>query len=252
MIDLTPILGLGLLLMRPGALLLASPAFGGLYAPAQVKIGLTFFLALAMLPTTAVPVAGSVAGLTGIIARELAIGFSLALAIRVLIGAAEFGGNIASFQMGLSYAAIVDPASGVRNNVLAMLYANIALVTFLLTNAHHAFLRALRDSYASLPIGAGQIGASVPQAVIGLLGLVFTFGVRLAAPLVVVLLIAELALALVARSAPALNLMVVSAPVRLLLGLLLLGVVVPSAVGILTGLSGTVLEAGVRTAEAFR
>jgi flagellar biosynthetic protein FliR len=251
-IDLTPILGLGLLLMRPGALLLASPAFGGLYAPAQVKVGLTFFLALAMLPTTAVPVAGSVAGLTGIIARELAIGFSMALAIRVMIGAAEFGGNLASFQMGLSYAAIVDPASGVRNNVLAMLYANVALVTFLLTNAHHAFLRALRDSYVSMPMGSGAIGASVPAAVTALLGLVFTVGVRLAAPLVVVLLIAELALALVSRSAPALNLMVVSGPVRLLIGLLLLGVVAPAVVGVISAMSQTALEAGVRTAEAFR
>jgi flagellar biosynthetic protein FliR len=251
-IDLTPILGIGLLLMRPGALLLASPAFGGMYAPAQVKIGLTFFLALAMLPTTAVPVTGSAAGLTGVIARELAIGLSMGLAVRVLIGAAELGGNLASFQMGLSYAAIVDPASGVRNNVLAMLYGNVALVTFLLTNAHHAFLRALRDSYVSMPIGGGAIGASMPEAVTTLLGLVFTVGVRLAAPLVIVLLIAELALALVSRSAPALNLMVVSAPVRLLLGLLLLGVVAPAAVGILTGMSDTVLQAGVKTAEAFR
>jgi flagellar biosynthesis protein FliR len=251
-IDLTPILGLGLLLMRPGALLLASPVFGGLYAPAQVKIGLTFFLALAMLPTTAVPVAASVAGLTGLVARELAIGLSLAFAIRVLMAAAEFGGNLASFQMGLSYSAIIDPSSGVRNNVLAMLYANVALVTFLLTNAHHAFLRALRDSYVSLPMGGGQIGASIPGAVTTLLGLVFSFGVRLAAPLVIVLLVAELALALVSRSAPALNLMVVSGPVRLLLGLLLLGVVAPAAVGILSGMSDTVLQAGVRTAEAFR
>jgi flagellar biosynthetic protein FliR len=251
-IDLTPILGAGLLLMRPGALILSSPAFGGLYAPAQLKIGLTFFLALAMLPTTAVPVTASVAGLTGVVARELAIGISMGLAIRVLVGAAEFGGNLASFQMGLSYSAIVDPATGVRNNVLAMLYANVALVTFLLTNAHHAFLRALRDSYVSMPMGGGAIGDSVPAAVTTLLGLVFTIGVRLAAPLIIVLLIAELALALVARSAPALNLMVVSAPVRLMLGLLLLGVVAPAAVGILTGMSGTVLQAGVRTAEAFR
>ena len=126
------------------------------------------------------------------------------------------------------------------------------MVTFLLTNAHHAFLRALRDSYERLPIGAGQIGASLPQAVIELLGLVFTFGVRLAAPLIVVLLVAELALGLVARAAPALNLMVVGAPVRLLLGLVLLGVVAPAAIGVLDSLSGTVLQLGVRAAEAFR
>src|SRR5690606_16937578 len=134
----------------------------------------------------------------------------------------------------------------------ATLYANLAMVTFLLLNAHHAFLRALRDSYQSLPIGMGHIGGSLPGAVVGLLGLVFAFGVRLAAPLVVVLLVTEVGMALIARSAPALNLMAVGAPVRIIVGLVLLGFVLPAAVGALSGVSTTVLQAGVRAAEAFR
>jgi flagellar biosynthetic protein FliR len=251
-IDLSPILALGLLLVRPGALIMASPAFGGVYAPAPVKIGLILFLALALTPVTAPPAIGSGAGLAIVIARESAIGIALALGTRVLFAAAEFAGHLAGFQMGLSYSAIVDPASGVRNNVLATLYSNVAMVTFLLTNAHHAFLRALRDSYDRLPIGSGAIGASLPQSVTAMLGLVFSVGTRLAAPVIIVLLICELALALVARSAPALNLMVVSAPVRLAIGLILLGVVTPAAVGVLAGFSSTVLQAGLRAADAFR
>jgi flagellar biosynthesis protein FliR len=81
---------------------------------------------------------------------------------------------------------------------------------------------------------------------------VFSFGTRLAAPLVLVLVITEIALALVARSAPALNLMAVGAPVRIIIGLVLLGFVAPAAVGVLSGISGTVLQAGVHAAEAFR
>src|SRR5205085_10321586 len=108
------------------------------------------------------------------IAREMAIGLALSLATRDLMAAAEMGGHLAGFQMGLSYAATIDPASGVRNNVLSTLYSNVAMVTFLLTNTHHAFLRALRDSYDRLPIGVGQIGASLPQAITGMLGLVFS------------------------------------------------------------------------------
>jgi len=251
-IDLTPLLAMGLLLVRPGTLILASPTFGGVYAPAQVKIGLTLFLALALLPVAAVPQTGSPVLLTILVAREMAIGVALALAIRVLVSAAEFAGNLAGFQMGLSYSAIIDPASGVRNNVLSMLYGNVAMVTFLVTNAHHAFLRALRDSYESLPIGAGQVGASLPQAIMGMLAIVFTFGARLAAPMVVVLVVTELALGLIARSAPALNLMAVGSSVRLILGLVLLGFVAPAAVGVLSGMTGTVLQIGVRAKEAFR
>jgi flagellar biosynthetic protein FliR len=182
----------------------------------------------------------------------MAIGLALGMSIRALVAAAELAGQLAGFQMGLSYAAIVDPQSGVRNNLLSALYANIAIITFLLMNGHHAFLRALRDSYESLPMGVGHIGNSLPGAVMMLLGLVFSFGLRLAAPLVLVLVITEIALALVARSAPALNLMAVGAPIRIIIGLVLLGFVAPAAVGVLSGISGSVLQAGVRAAEAFR
>lgn len=252
MIDFTPFLGIGLLLVRPGALILGAPTFGGTYAPPQVRIGLTLFIALMLLPTTPVPAAPTTVGLVAIVARETAIGLSLAMAIRVLIGAAEFAGHLAGTQMGLAYSATVDPASGVRNTTVAILYSNIAVVTFFAVNAHHVFLRALGESYAQIPIGPGQIAASLPQAVMAMLGLVFTFAVRLAAPFIVVLAIVELAMALVARSAPALNLMLLGAPMRVIIGLILLGLAAPAAVGVLSGMSGAILQLGVRTAEAFR
>jgi flagellar biosynthetic protein FliR len=251
-IDLTPFLAFGLLLVRPGALILGSPSFGGVYAPAQVKIALTVLLAIALLPSATMPPTGSAVGLSIMVARETAIGLALGLSIHALVAAAELAGHLAGFQMGLSYSAIVDPASGVRNNVLASLYGNIAIVVFLLTNAHHAFLRALGQSYESLPIGAGHIGDSLPQSVMALLGFVFAFGVRLAAPVIVVLVVTELGLAIVARAAPALNLMAVGAPVRLILGLILLGFVAPAAVGVLAGASGNVLQLGAHLADAFR
>ncbi len=252
MIDLAPFLGLGLMLVRPGTLMLAAPTFGGTYAPAQVKVALTVLLAVSLMPLVNVPVVSSTVGLTAVVAREMAIGLALALAIRALVAAAEFGGHLAGFQMGLSYSALVDPASGVRNELLAVLYANIATFVFLMTNAHHAFLQALSRSYQSLPIGGGQIGDSLPSAVTALLVLVFSLGLRLAAPLVVVLIITELGLALVARSAPALNLMAVGAPFRLIVGLILLGFVAPAAVGVFSSAPAGVLQLGVRIAEAFR
>jgi flagellar biosynthetic protein FliR len=251
-IDLTPFLGIGLLLVRPGALILGAPTFGGMYAPAQVRIGLAVFLALTLLPTTPVPASLSAVGLVAIVAREAAIGFSLAMAIRVLIGSAEFAGHLAGTQMGLAYSATVDPSSGVRNTTVAILYTNIAMVTFFAVNAHHVFLRALGESYTQIPIGAGQIAPSLPQAVMTMLGLIFTFAVRLAAPFIVVLAIVELAMALVARSAPALNLMLLGAPMRVIIGLILLGLAAPAAVGVLSGMSSAVVQIGVRTAEAFR
>lgn len=252
MIDATPLLHLGLLLVRPGTLILAAPPFGSTFAPPAVKIGLTVLLALTLIPLVDVPAAASSLGLAGTVAREFAIGLAMALAIRALIAAAEFGGHLIGFQMGLGYSAIVDPQAGVRNNLLGALYANVAVVTFLIANGHHAFLQALSDSYARLPIGGGHISATLPQSVASLLGLIFTLGVRLAAPVVVVLLVTELAMALMARSAPALNLLADGASVRLIIGLLLLAVMVPTAFSVLAGYATPVLEAGARAADAMR
>ena len=102
MIDLTPVLRFGLLLVRPGMVVMTAPALGGIYVPPHVKIGLTGLIAFGLLPSVSVPPTGSDVSLTVMIARELAIGMSLALVTRALFVAAEFAGHLAGFQIGFS------------------------------------------------------------------------------------------------------------------------------------------------------
>jgi flagellar biosynthesis protein FliR len=251
-IDLSPLLAIGLLMVRPGTLILGAPSFGGMYAPAQVKVALTLFIGVALMPFAAVPQADSTVSLVLIVGREMAIGLALGLAINAMVAAAEMAGHLAGFQMGLSYSAIIDPASGVRNNVVSSLYGMLLTIVFLVTNAHHGFLRALGQSYEAMPIGAGHIGASLPQSIMALLGLVFTFGLRVAAPIVAVLVITELGLGLISRAAPSLHLSMFSAPLKLLVGLVLLGAIAPAVVTVFSGSLGSVLQLGVRFAEVFR
>jgi flagellar biosynthetic protein FliR len=252
MMDAAPLAHFALLLVRPGMLIVAAPAFGGTYAPAQVKIGLTVLIAIALAPTTALPEAGPALSLGVVVLREIAIGLALAMAIRALVAGAELAGQLIGFQIGLSYSATVDPQSGVRNSLISTLYGNLTVFTFFLMNAHHAFFRAVAQSYTTLPIGVGSVDRDMPQVVVHLLGLVFTLGARLAAPIVAVLLVAELALGLLSRSAPSLNLMAISPSIRALIGLLVLAVVAPSVVSVVAGLSDTVVQLGAEAAQAFR
>jgi len=251
-IDVTTLLRLGLLLVRPGMLILVAPAFGGHWAPAQVKIGLILIIGLALAPNTAIPPVGTSIGLAVVVLHETAIGFALGLAIRALLAAAELGGQLSGFQMGLSYGATVDPQSGVRNPMLSTLYSNLTLMTFFLVNAHHAFLRALHQSYVALPIGMGGIDGSMPQIVVRMFALVFVLGVRIAAPILAVMIVTEVGLGFLARSAPSLNLMAVGPSVRAIVGLLLLVLAVPAIVGLVGGVSDSVVQLGVEAAKAFR
>jgi flagellar biosynthetic protein FliR len=251
-IELPPITRLALLLVRPGLLLLTTPLFGGAYAPAMLKVGLTVTIAVALIPLVPLPETLGATGLAVVVTREALIGLALGFAIRVLVAGAEFAGHLAGFQLGFTYASIVDPQSGVRNGVLSALYGTVTIVVFFAIDAHHDVLRALVRSFEALPVGGGHVGDGLAILVMRLLGLVFIVGSQLAAPVIIVLLVTELALGLVARAAPSMNLMAQGFPIRLIVGLLTLATVVKIIPGVVAGALPRALELGARVAATFR
>lgn len=249
--DLSPVLVFALALIRPSLLVVGTPIFGGTYTPPAVRIGLIVVLGAFMAPVIGVPRSIEPGMFLVVVVREMLTGFALALSVRILISGAELGGYLTGFQLGLSYAALIDPQSGVRNNILAALYGSIAMLVLLLTDGHHELLRALAASYEALPIGGGGVAAGLGELVARMFGLMFTLGVRLAAPLIVTLLLVEVSLGVMARVAPTLNLMVTAAPVRLLIGWMALAFTVRVIPDIITRAFPQALQLGARTAAAL-
>jgi len=251
--DFNVVATFGLLLVRPGMVVMITPGMGGLYAPTPVKVGLTVLLALALAPSVAVPSVVGAFPLGGVVLREVAIGLCLAFVVRALVAGAALAGHLAGFQIGFSYGATIDPQSGVRNTMLATLYGSIATIGFLAINGHHEVLRALSASYAALPIGPGNaIDASLVGSVRDILGLVFIVGVRIAAPVVIVILMVELAVGLIARSSPSLSFMVIGFPLRLIVGLLLVAALVPTIPAVTNSLVERAMVLAAGAATAFR
>jgi len=243
---------IGILLVRPGMLVVATPFLGAISAPATMRVGITVLLGVLLAPLVPVPASLPPATLAMVIAREVAIGLALGLAIRVLVFGAEFAGHFTGYSIGLSIGSLIDPQTGVRNNIFALLYSNLAIVTMFATNAHHRLLEALFDSYRALPVGIGGVNAALGGHVAHMLGLVFVIGVRIAAPVVVVLLVVELALGLIGRVAPSLNVMMSGAPIRLAVGLLVAAATVSILPQVITNYLPATLKLAADTAEAFR
>ena len=243
---------LGILLARPGALIAGAPAFGGAFAPVPVRLGIAVVVAIMMAPVVPPLAVQSLTGLGLVVGREMAIGLLMALALRAVLSGAELGGHLTGSQLTLSYGSVVDPQGGVRNNLVAALYGNVALLTFLAMNGHHMLLRTLAVSYETLPIGQGGLGPSLGTTVVQLLGTVFVQGVRLAAPIVVVMLLVEVGTALMARVAPTLNLMAVAPPVRVAVGLIAMAAMVPFVPGIIRAAVAGLGDFALRAAGAFR
>jgi flagellar biosynthetic protein FliR len=251
-IDVTPLARVVLLLVRPGMLMVVAPGIGGVQVPAMTRIGLVVLVAIGLLPAVNIPTPRGDVELVVWSAREAAIGLALGFAVRALVAAAEFAGQMSSYQIGFSYGAIIDPQSGVRNELLAAFYGLLAVIAFLGVNGHHALLRGLAASYAVLPIGSGGIEGSLAGMTARLLGMVFTVAVQLAAPVVLTLLVVEAAIGVISRAAPALNALVIGYPVRLAAGLLVLAFIGSAIPSVIASMVERALALGVRTAGAFR
>jgi flagellar biosynthetic protein FliR len=250
--DPVALAAIGILLVRPGVLVVATPVFGGAFVPAPVRIGLTLLLAVLLMPAVPVSAPSSPVAVAVVVAGEAAIGLALSMSLRVLVAGAELAGHLAGFQIGISYAALVDPMTGARNQVVSLLYGSLATLTFLGVNGHHTMLRVLVNSYEALPVGMWHVAPSTVPAAARLLGIVFTLGVQLAMPLIIVLLMVEIVLGLVSRVAPALNLMVIGFPIRLGIGLLTLAVVIQAAPGAVVRYAPAAFEAATRLAWSPR
>lgn len=249
--DFAALARFGILLVRPGAVLMTAPGFGGQTVPAPARIGLTVLVAMALAPTVSIP-AGPDVGITIVVLREAAIGLALGLTVRALIAGAELAGHICSQQIGFSYAATIDPEGGVRNSIVASLYGLLATFTWLAIDGHHLLLRALHASYAGLPVGSGGMDASLMASIREVFALVFVTGARLAAPVVAVLLLVEVALGLISRTAPALNFFVIGYPVRLVIGLAVLAATIGLVPNVTRSLAERVVETALGMAAAFR
>jgi flagellar biosynthetic protein FliR len=248
--DFAALARFGILVVRPGALMMVGPGLGGQQVPLQARVALTALLAIALAPGVTLP-EGAGAGLLGAVVRETAIGLALGLAARAVIAGAELAGHLCSQQIGFSYAATIDPEGGARNTVLASLYGLLATFTWLAIGGHHLLIRALHASYEGLPIGSGGIDASIVGSIREVLGLVFVTGLRLAAPLIAVLLVVETAVGLISRAAPALNFYVIGYPVRLVVGLLVIALTIATLPGVVRSLAERTITMGLAMARAF-
>jgi flagellar biosynthesis protein FliR len=231
--------------VRPGAAFLAAPLFG---AP-QVPVLLRFVLALAvgvpgsLLATVILPLDGmaSVAGFA-LIVGEIIIGLALGFALQTGFAATSIAGEAIGNAMGLGFAATIDPMSGSGTPAIGQVLTILATLLFLSMDGHLAFITVILESYRALPVGAGLLSADAVEAVVRLGGAMFAASVVLALPVVTGVILIQLVMALLARSAPALNLFAVGLPAALLGGLLLFAFAMPTLGQAITRSLVTTLE----------
>ena len=216
--------------LRPGAAFLAAPVLG---AP-QVPVLLRFVLAVAvgvpgsLMAPVILPPDGLVspAGVL-LLAGEILIGLALGFALQIGFAATAIAGETIGNAMGLGFAATVDPMSGAGTPAVGQVLTILATLLFLSMDGHLAFVTIILESYRALPVGGGLLSGEAIYAVVRMGGAMFAASVVLALPVVTGIILIQLVMALLARSAPALNLFAVGLPAALLGGLILFAFAMP-------------------------
>jgi flagellar biosynthetic protein FliR len=158
-----------------------------------------------------------------LVGSEVMIGLTLAFITQIVFAAVEFCGQIVGMQMGLTIASIMDPSLGTQTQIMSVISTLFATLLFLSLNIHHLFIRAIMDSFKVIPLGGWHLGGELINFLIMRTGDIFTIGVRLAAPVMVALLLTTIALGIMARAFPQMNIFMVSMPLNIGLGLTILG-----------------------------
>lgn len=216
-------------LTRILGLIMVAPVFSHRAVPGRVKIGLGVFIALIVSP--ALPPMpdvglGSWHGLF-ILVQQFLIGMSIGFIMRIVFAAVEAAGEIIGLQMGLGFASFFDPQSAGQTLVLGRFFNMLAVLVFLAVNAHLLLLGVLVDSFQSLPISPQPLAAAGFYTVAGFGSTVFAVGLQLALPLIAILLMTNLALGILTRSAPQLNIFAIGFPITLGVGLIVLDLTLP-------------------------
>jgi flagellar biosynthetic protein FliR len=234
--------------LRVSGFVLTAPIASETVVPRMVKIVLTLALAFLLAPMVQVPVGLSIFSAAGMLAAviELLIGVAIGMVVQLMFEALVFAGQSISMTMGLGFATLVDPQRGAQTPVLGQMFMIFGTLTYLAINGHLMLLGALADSFHSLPIGAAHIDKNFFLAVVLWGARVFDTGLLIALPAVIALVIVNLALGVITRAAPQLNLFGIGFTITLMSGFFVL---IADVDGIMSGISGLINSALMAVAQ---
>jgi flagellar biosynthetic protein FliR len=167
-----------------------------------------------------------------LVAKETFVGVVIGFVTILVFSAIQSGGDLVDAHAGFSFATMLDPVNGTNTAIAGRFHFILAGLLFFATNAHHILLSGLSDSFRIIPVGQMAMNPAVSSGVVDLFAALFTVAVRIAAPVVAAVFLADLALVIVARVVPQMNILMAGFPVKLGVGIVGMLIALPVAVAL--------------------
>jgi len=219
-----------LIFLRVSAIMATAPLFDSKNIPVVFKAGLALAVSSLLFPvlklgdtpfpTQVVPFAIGIAG-------EIILGVIIGLSVKLIFAGIQLAGQLAGFQMGFAIVNVMDPMTSRQVSIISQIKNQMALLIFLAINAHHWFLRALVESFRVVPPLDFHFNGSLMEHLIRLAGNMFVIAIKLGAPIMAALLLTTVALGMIARTVPQMNIFIVAMPLKIIVGLVFLCITIP-------------------------
>jgi flagellar biosynthetic protein FliR len=203
--------------LRVVGLAAVAPGLNYQQAPARTRVVLALALAMVIAPVAG-PAPAQIDEPMRYIAlcvMELVFGLALGFVAAAVLEALRFGGEMLDLQIGLRAGQLFDPTSGAQSGILSTGYYMLALIFFVTLDGHHWLLRGVAGSFGIVPVGGMTLGADLATLASNVGTTVLVLGLRVAGPVMAALLLADLALGLVARAVPQINVFLVGIPAKI-------------------------------------
>ncbi len=225
-------------LLRIGAMFVAMPVLSGRLVPSRFMSGLVLVITFLVVPFLPTPVAVELFSYEGFLlaGQQIFIGLMSGFVLQLVFAALIFSGQSSAFSMGLGFASMVDPTSGVQVPVVSQFYLIFGSLIFLLLDGHLLLIEMMVDSFTTIPVALDGISRNTIMDLVLWSSRLFVGGLLMSLPVVGTLLLVNMGFGVASRAAPQLNIFSVGFPVTLLLGLLIMWVTLPAVLNQFSGL----------------
>jgi flagellar biosynthetic protein FliR len=223
--------------LRISAMLVMIPVMGERSVPLRVKAGLAMLIALLVYPAIRLNMPqlradAEIIAVALAMTGEVMIGLIIGFAARMIFAGIRFAGDMIGIQMGLSIVNVIDPVSSAQVSIMAEFQYLFAVLVYLAVDGHHMFISAICDSYRFVTPFAYHFSPSLMQSILLFSKEIFVTAVKISAPVMAVLLFSNVALGVVARTVPQINVFIVGMPLQVATGLIIIGLTIPLFVSV--------------------
>ncbi|MED1202059.1 flagellar biosynthetic protein FliR [Heyndrickxia acidicola] len=213
-----------LIFTRVSAFFVTMPLFSYKTVPASLRIGLAFFLAWAMCYSIHVRPFNIDGLYVLLILKEAAVGLLIGFAAYIMISAIQIAGGLIDFQMGYTIANVIDPQTGAQSPITGQYLYLFSLLLLLTTNGHYMILDGIYYSYQFIPIDhmVPFTNATIMVYIVRIFANMFVIAFQMSIPVVASLFLVDVALGIVARTVPQMNIFVIGFPIKMIVSYIIL------------------------------